>query len=266
MCGRITLTVEPGELARAFGIDQVPEWLHGLVPRYNIAPSLPLVAVRQDPEGGEPSFAALRWGLVPFWAKDPGIGMKMINARSETVAEKPAFKQAFARRRCLVAVDGFYEWQRTGKSRQPYWFHAPDRGPFALAGLWESWRDGSSGEVLETCSVLTTDANALMEPIHNRMPVILAAEQYDIWLATPPEQAADLLPMLGPCPADRLAAHPVTRRVNRPVFDEPACLEPVDLALEAGDARPARKKAPAREPAAGDAEKPRQRDLFEDGS
>jgi putative SOS response-associated peptidase YedK len=151
----------------------------------------------------------------------------MINARSETVAEKPAFRRAFSRRRCLIPVDGFYEWRRDGGRRRPYWFHAPERRPFALAGLWERWQNPTLGEPLESCAILTTAANAVMQPIHDRMPVILSPSAYGTWLATAGSTASELQRLLRPCPDDWLRAHAVTPRVNRPAFDEPACVEPI---------------------------------------
>jgi putative SOS response-associated peptidase YedK len=260
VCGRITLTVEPGELARAFAIDEIPDWVRGLVPRWNIGPSLPLVAVRHDPEQDRSVFARLRWGLVPFWARDPNIGLKMINARSETAADKPAFRRAFARRRCLLPVDGFFEWRREGQHKQPYWFHGADGRPLALAGLWERWpphgaegdegavagrrpdegaagNDPGTGDVLETCTILTTGANTVMAPIHDRMPVILPPGARDAWLTAPAGKTAALRQLLVPYPADRLAVHAVTRRANRATFDEPAAIAPDPGAAAATESR-----------------------------
>jgi putative SOS response-associated peptidase YedK len=184
------LTTDPNELARAFGIETAPGWLAEAIPRYNLSPTEPLIAIRKETGRANPAFARLRWGLVPSWADDPAIGARMINARSETVAEKPAFRRAFSRRRCLIPVDGFYEWRRDGGRRRPYWFHAPERRPFALAGLWERWQNPTLGEPLESCAILTTAANAVMQPIHDRMPVILSPSAYGTWLAPLPRRLA----------------------------------------------------------------------------
>ena len=186
MCGRYTLATPVAELSRIFGFPELPN----LSPRYNIAPTQDIAAVRLLPEEERRELVLMRWGLVPYWADDPSIGSRMINARSESVAEKPAFRSAFARRRCLVLVDGFYEWQQhgvpKGGKKQPFRIRRRDGQPFAFAGLWESWKGPKGGPALEhpleTATIVTTDANRVLKPLHDRMPVILAPEDYDAWL------------------------------------------------------------------------------------
>ncbi len=173
----------------------------------------------------------LRWGLVPHWARDAAIGNRMINARAETVAEKPAFRAAFRQRRCLIAADGIYEWRKAPDgAKQPYFIRRADDAPFAFAGLWERWRtpgDGThGGEPLETCAIITTEANQTLAPIHHRMPVILAADDHDAWLDPEPPSAAALTALLRPAPADAVIAQPVGRHVNNARNDDPACIAP----------------------------------------
>lgn len=222
MCGRIILSSAPHVLAEKFFLDMVPD----LQPRYNIAPTTDIAAVVPNPDTTGRLIRMFRWGLVPPWSPGPEIGVKMINARSETVLEKPSFREAFTRRRCLIPVDGFYEWQKRDKLRQPYLFRKKDQSVFALAGLWEQW-EYPGGRQLDTCSILTTSANGTMRPIHHRMPVILPEKDWKIWLDLTPENADTLTKLLKPCANDILLAHPVSPRVNKPAFDSPACLEPV---------------------------------------
>jgi len=200
------------------------EYLFGFSPkefefkkRYNIAPSTFVTTVRED-EDGDREAARLKWGLVPFWAKDAKIGYKMINARSETAAEKPSFRAAFKARRCLIPCSGFYEWKRAGTVKTPYYIHPRDAPAMAFAGLWERNQQvsGPEEEPLETVTILTNKPNATMEPIHDRMPVILAREDFDTWLHTPEKEAGDLKKLLRPAPDGLLAAHPVSTRVNSP--------------------------------------------------
>jgi len=221
MCGRYSLT-SPAEAMVAL-FDAGP--LAGFQPRYNVAPSQAMPVVRHAEVGGR-EWAWLRWGLIPSWAKDPAIGNRMINARSESVADKPAFRAAFRRRRCLVPADGFYEWQQQGGVKQPWRITLAEGGPFAFAGLWERWSPGA-GEAVETYTILTTAANRSLAPIHPRMPVILAPAHYDVWLgAGAPADARLIEPLLAPFPDDRLVAVPVARRVNDPRHDDAGCLEP----------------------------------------
>jgi putative SOS response-associated peptidase YedK len=222
MCGRIILSSAPHLLVEKFYLDEVPD----LGPRYNIAPASDIACVVPNPRTVGRLIRMFRWGLVPPWSKGPEVGAKMINARSETVREKPSFREAFLARRCLVPVDGFYEWQKREDGKQPFLFRRKDKEVFALAGLWEKWQD-DQGKELETCTILTTAANSVMRPIHHRMPVVLPEENWKAWLDLPGDQAKQLLKLLRPCAADVLMAYPVTREVNRPAFDRPECLEPV---------------------------------------
>ena len=211
-----------------------------LRPRYNVAPGQDVAVVRSaDPgsrsrAGSGRGLAMLRWGLIPAWARDPAIAWKLINARSETAAEKPSFRAAFRSRRCLIPADGFYEWQRRDGIKQPWLFGLRDGAPFAFAGLWEQWRipegaaltgslaERSPGDAVETCTILTTAANETVAPVHGRMPVILPPDAWDPWLAG--EDAA-----LAPYPADGMTAHPVSTLVNKAANEDPRCVEPVAL-------------------------------------
>jgi putative SOS response-associated peptidase YedK len=223
MCGRFTLHTTGALVAQQFELPNTPD----LQPRYNIAPTQDVAVVRQ--EAGVRALVALRWGVVPSWSKEPSIGVRMINARGETVAEKPAFRAAFKYRRCLVLADGFYEWQAAGKGhqKQPYYVQRQDKAPFAFAGLWERWSDqNGDGSVLETCTIITTAPNELMRPIHERMPVILLPEDYALWLDSSMQEPGPLEALLHPYPTDLLTAYPVSRAVNNARHDSPECLEP----------------------------------------
>lgn len=222
MCGRFAL-ITPGEvLAEQFQLSEVP----ALAPRYNIAPTQPIAAVRLAREGIARELVLLRWGLIPSWAKDPGVGSRLINARSETVAEKPSFRSAFKSRRCLVPADGFYEWQRQERGRQPFFIRMREGTPFAIAGLWEHWQ-GPEGEVIESCTLLTTAANEVMRPLHDRMPVILNPKDYDLWLDPDVQKREALSPLLRPYTAEAMVAYPVRPVVNSPANDSPLCIEPL---------------------------------------
>lgn len=222
MCGRFNLTASGDLLAQLFELREAPP----LVPRYNIAPTQPLLALRLAP-GGERCWAHLGWGLVPSWAKDPAMGARMINARAETAAEKPSFRAAFKRRRCLVPATGYYEWVAgQGKApKTPWHVRRSDRAPFAMAGLWESWV-GPEGSELETATILTTGPNALIAPLHHRMPVILPEEAWGPWLGEVEASRPELEDLLGPAPEEPLEAYPVSRYVNSPRNEGPSCIEP----------------------------------------
>jgi len=221
VCGRFTLTAPPAQVAELFDLDDVPD----LRPRFNVAPGQDVATVSAA-EGGGRELRLRRWGLVPGWARDPKLGSRMINARSETVAEKPAFRAAFRRRRCLVPADGFYEWAAGARGRkQPHHLRRADAAPFAFAGLWERWRRGDE-PALESCTLLTTEANATLAPIHDRMPVILPPSSWSLWLDPALCEPEALLPLLVPEPPGRLEAHPVGLRVNRPEHDDAGCLTP----------------------------------------
>ncbi|MDQ3813240.1 MAG: SOS response-associated peptidase [Armatimonadota bacterium] len=230
MCGRYTLHHSTEEVAERFAVQQI---VLPLTARYNIAPSQPVAVVAQGkPEtqkNGEDVrwLDAMKWGLVPFWAKDPDIGNRLINARAETLAEKPAFKAALKRRRCIIPADGFYEWKREGNRRVPLRIHRSDNGLFGFAGLWEEWQS-PDGSPLRTCTIVTTEPNDLMASIHNRMPAILRPEEESLWLDTSLNDVPDILKLLKPYPDAELTAHPVSRRVNSPNVDDPGCIVPVE--------------------------------------
>jgi putative SOS response-associated peptidase YedK len=221
MCGRFVL-IAPGEaLAEQFNLVETPLQ----TPRYNIAPTQPVTAVRLSPQTAERELTFFRWGLIPSWAKDMKMGARMINARSETVAEKPAFRAAFKRRRCLIPADGFYEWQKLNGGKQPIYIHSQDGHPFAFAGLWETWQ-AADGSMIETCTILTTTPNELMTPIHNRMPVIIEPEDYGMWL-DPSSKPEDARHLFRPYPPEKMAAYPVSTMVNSPRNDTPSCITPL---------------------------------------
>jgi len=224
MCGRFTQTASPEVIAEQFKITNPPLF----TPRYNIAPSQPIAAIRIDPDTATRTLVMLRWGLIPSWAKDPKIGNQCINAKAETVAEKPSFRSAFKKRRCLVIATGFYEWQVQGRAKQPIWIGLRSKRPFAFAGLWEQWKP-PEGEPLETCTIITTEPNDLMAPIHNRMPVILSPASYDQWLDLSFQQVEPLKALLRPYPSEELTAYPVSTLVNNPRHDASQCLEPVSV-------------------------------------
>ncbi len=217
MCGRYALFSDPERIRVHFGLREVPP----LPPRYNIAPSQEVPGVRHREER---ELAMLRWGLIPSWAKDIKTGYRMVNARAETVAQRPAFRAAFRRRRCLLPADGFYEWQARGRYKQPYFIRRKDGDLMAFAGLWEHWE--GEGEVIESCTLIVTDANPLLRPIHDRMPVIIDRADYDRWLL-PTEDFAGLLALLRPYPEGALEAYPVSPYVNNPRHDDPRCIEPI---------------------------------------
>ena len=222
MCGRFTLTSSPAQVEQAFDLDETPL----LAPRFNVAPGQAIATIHQPSDGGR-TLALRRWGLVPYWAKDPKLGSRLINARAETVAEKPAFRDALRRRRCLVPADGFFEWSDAGRGpRQPYHIARPDRGCFAIAGLFERWRQ-PDGATLHSCTLLTVAANADLEPIHARMPAILGPADYAAWLDPKLSDSGRLAALLAPLPDGELVALAVSRRVNRTDHDDPACIEPL---------------------------------------
>jgi putative SOS response-associated peptidase YedK len=218
MCGRYTLATPVNSLAEQFHIDEYPTDLSS---SYNVAPTQEVAAVLVEDE--KRRLEMLRWGLIPSWADDPSIGNKMINARAETVSEKPSFRTPFKHRRCLILSDGFYEWQRTPDRKQPYYIHMKDGTPFAFAGLWESWRDG---EEIRSCTIITTEANELVGEVHHRMPVILPPEDYGLWLDPEFEEKEALTSLLRPYKSGDMEAYPVSRRVNSPSNNAPACIEP----------------------------------------
>lgn len=217
MCGRTTLTITPEDLERTFGFPVPADYR----PRYNIAPTQALLALSD--QGGERGLRWYRWGLVPYWAKDLSVGNRMINARAETVQTKAAFRWSFENRRCLVVVDGFYEWQKRPEGKQPYRIRSRTRGAFTLAGLWDRWRKGP--ELVESCTIVTTPASSFLQPIHDRMPVIIDAADRDRWLAADADPGS-LLRLLEPRDRDDLEAYAVSTLVNDPANDVEECLDP----------------------------------------
>jgi putative SOS response-associated peptidase YedK len=222
MCGRFTLRTPTPVLIEHFALARTMP----LTPRFNIAPTQHVAVVRQPAGTEQRELVMLRWGLIPSWAKDAAIGQRMINARGETVAEKPAFRRALRSQRCLVIADGFYEWQKQGRVKQPYFVHLKNNGPLAFAGLWESWQpDSHSHERLETCTIITTQANELMREIHDRMPVILDPDEYSLWLDPQIVDPVRLTPLVDPYPSEPLVADPVSTYVNSPRHDDSKCIE-----------------------------------------
>ncbi|MBD2446431.1 SOS response-associated peptidase [Nostoc sp. FACHB-152] len=222
MCGRFTLNQPTALLEKVFHIQQIPD----LAAQYNIAPTQIVPTVLQNPTSKQYEFQQLRWGLIPSWAKDAKMGVKLINARAETVAEKPAFRSAFKRRRCLVIADGFYEWQKQQGKKQPFYFRLQDGQPFGFAGLWDIWHS-PEGEEIASCTIMTTTANKLLAPIHDRMPVILAPEDYDLWLDTQVQTPEKLQSLLDSYPAEAMTAYPVSSLVNSPQHNSPECIIPL---------------------------------------
>lgn len=220
MCGRFSFTQPEEVVAEAFQLSSVPT----LSPRYNIAPTQSVPTILPDSENGNRQIKMLRWGLIPSWAKDMKMGAKLINARAETVAEKPAFRSAFKQRRCLVLADGFYEWQQQDGKKQPIYFQLQDGKPFAFAGLWERWEKGE-GEPIESCTILTTEANELMRPFHDRMPVILERENYDRWLDPELQKPETLTSLLQPYQSEAMTFYPVSTKVNNAKVDRADCIE-----------------------------------------
>ncbi len=250
MCGRYELHTHPAALALAFGLPFPPD-IH---PRYNIAPMQDVPVIRNSADGVR-ELAQMRWGLVPRWAKDPSIGARMINARGETVAEKTAFRKSFERHRCLIPADGFYEWQAQARGRkQPMRVARRDGAPFAFAGLSERWLS-AAGEVVDSCTIVTTAANTLLRPLHERMPVIVPPDEYARWLDNTGEPPRDLIAAIDP---DVLTVHPVSMRVNAVRNDDASLIEPVALTQEAEEMPAAQPHADAEDADAV----PVQEDLF----
>lgn len=223
MCGRFTLTVDPAELKDTFDAYTFPSQF---APRFNIAPTQPVLAIPNDAKNRADFFM---WGLIPSWSKDPTIGNKLINARGETIAEKPSFRGGFKYKRCLIPADGFYEWKALSgaKTKTPYFIHMKDRKPFAFAGLWDEWQS-PDGDTVRTCTIITTEPNDLMAALHNRMPVILHPKDYDLWLDPTPQTPDKLQHLIKPFPTDNMSAYPVSTLVNKPGNDQPECVVPLN--------------------------------------
>jgi putative SOS response-associated peptidase YedK len=226
MCGRYRLSRRKQLVEEYFGTD---ESQHEWSPRYNIAPTQPVPVIRQNPKEPVREVSLVRWGLIPAWAKDSSTAARMINARSETAASKPAFRDALKSRRCLIPADGFYEWKRTGKAKQPYCFEVNEGELFAFAGIWDRWRD-ASGKTIETCSILTTTPNAVTSTVHDRMPVILDPDCYDLWLDPGMREVAVASEMLKPFDARLMRSYPVSSRINSVANDDEECSAPAELA------------------------------------
>jgi putative SOS response-associated peptidase YedK len=221
MCGRFTLRTPVADLVEVFELLRKPE----LKPRYNIAPKQPVAVVHQS--GKDREFSSMRWGLVPSWWKDPMAAATLINARAETLAAKRAFRDAFQRRRCLIPADGFYEWRKSeGTNKQPYYVRLKNDRPFAFAGLWEHW-EGSGSSAIESCVIVTTEANVLLRLLHDRMPAILPSEDFGRWLDPDSEDTSDLVGLLRPYPPAEMSVYPVSTLVNSPRNDSPECIAKV---------------------------------------
>ncbi len=222
MCGRYTLSTDLKIIAKRFAAtvaDEIPS----VVQRYNIAPTQKVIVVS---DGGQRVIKQMRWGLIPSWAKDASIGNRMINARAETLAEKPAFRAALKKRRCIIPADGFYEWQKLGEGKQPLRIVLKSREPFGFAGLWEHWKSPEGEEVL-SCTIITTAANELLKAVHERMPVILTRDAEAAWLDPKTQDPERLLPLLRQYPAEEMEFYKVSRDVNSPAIDEASNIEPL---------------------------------------
>jgi putative SOS response-associated peptidase YedK len=221
MCARYVRETPAAELAELFGVMSLP----ALDSSWNTAPTQNVLAIRAAPEGGQREGVLLRWGLIPSWAKDPSIGSQMFNARGETAREKPSFRSAFKKRRCLLPADGFYEWKKGPPPRQPFYFHMKDGKAFAFAGLFERW-ESQDGTAIESCTMLTTTPNELVAAVHDRMPVIVSPNQYSAWLDPSDADMDSLQALVAPFPADRMDGHPVSRAVGNVRKNEPGLMSP----------------------------------------
>ena len=226
MCGRYRLSRRKQIIEEQF---DTADWQDDWSPRYNIAPTQPIPVIRQHPREHVRQISAMRWGLVPSWAKDTSGAARMINARSETAATKPAFRDPLKYRRCLIPADAFYEWKRNGTSKQPYCSEVNNGELFAFAGLWDGWKD-ASGNWVKTCSILTTTPNLVTSTVHDRMPVILPKDDYDVWLDPGMENVAAISEMLKPYDASQMRCYPVSTRINHVANDDEGCSVPVGLA------------------------------------
>lgn len=237
MCGRYVLKTSTPELARIFGVEAGASgsdsaWLDAAtgelsdITSFNVAPTQMVMTCRSD-DHGQRNLLPMRWGLVPSWSKDDKSAARMINARSETVSQRPAFRSALERRRCLVPASGFFEWKREGKHRLPYYFSLRTGEPFAFAGLWEVWRRPDRDDPLISCTILTTEANSLVGPVHGRMPVILQPDSFEAWLDVKAQPPSAILPLTRPLAAREMQAYPVSTLVNNARNNEPRCIEPL---------------------------------------
>lgn len=226
MCGRFTQKAPWENVGNEFGINDAPS-KQLFEPRYNIAPTQMIAAIRELENSREAT--SLKWGLVPSWAKEAEIGNRMINARAETITEKPSFREAFKSRRCIIPASGFYEWQKVEKgAKQPYYFYLKEKEVFGFAGLWEEWLDKTTGEMLETCTIITTEANQVLRPVHDRMPVILESNHYDVWLDAKVKDTDKLQKLLVPYSSNEMASHPISRSVNTVTSNTPELITPMN--------------------------------------
>ncbi|HEY3324560.1 MAG TPA: SOS response-associated peptidase [Planctomycetota bacterium] len=223
MCGRVTLASTAEQIVEYFQLTDLPS----LPPRYNICPTQQVAVIRFDPQAGRRTLTLMQWGLIPSWASDPNIGSRMINARVETAAEKPAFREAFRQRRCLIPTDGFYEWAKLPQGKRPYWIRVRDQPIFALAGLWDC-NAKLGGEPILTFTILTTDANELVRPMHDRMPLIVEPNDFELWLDPNVREPDALKTLLRRYPSEKMVAQPVGHWVNDPVNEGPRCIQPAD--------------------------------------
>jgi putative SOS response-associated peptidase YedK len=250
MCGRYTIIASPEALRALFRYEEQPNF----PPRYNVTPMQPIAIVRLV--DGKRHFALVRWGLLPSWVKDPKTFTLLINARGETAAEKPAFRAAMKRRRCLIPADGFYEWQAAGDRKRPFYVRAKSGAPLAFAGLWETWT-GPNGEELETAAIVTTRANRTLAPIHERMPVIVPPEGFDLWLNANAVDATTAAALIAPAPDNLLEAYEISTAVNRTANDNPKLLEPVvPRQLQPAPVKPTAKRAHAKRAKKDDGQAP----------
>ena len=222
MCGRYTNNVKTKELNEIFGVAGSPK----REPRYNIAPTQMIDAIVE--QKSDRILTQFKWGLIPSWAKDDSLAAKMINARAETLAEKPSFKNAFKSRRCIIPATGFYEWQKTKDGKQPFYFFMKDKEPFGFAGLWESWIDKQTGEEVETCTIITTEANKVLEPVHERMPVIVDPGYFSLWLSEDVKDIDRVQKVLVLYPAERMDSYPVSKAVNFANSDSEELIKPLN--------------------------------------
>lgn len=225
MCGRFVSKAEKAKVEKEFKVKIGDPNL--AAPRYNIAPTQMIDAIAEIENARK--ISSFRWGLIPSWAKDDSIGSKLINARAETLREKPSFRDAFRSRRCIVPASGFYEWEKTSKGpKQPFYFYLKEKEVFGFAGLWEEWLDKETGELTETCTIITTEANEVLKPVHDRMPVILKNSDYDFWLDKKVKDTSKLQNLLVPFPAEEMDSHAVSRAVNIATADSAELVVPVN--------------------------------------
>lgn len=221
MCGRFALTVSPENISKYFHVEDVTEEIH----QYNIAPGQLIKSIIQTPNDKR-KITSMKWGLIPSWTKDPSKGVKTINARAETVHTKPSFRNAIRYRRCIIPASGFYEWEKVEKRKVPYYIHLKSNEPIGFAGLWDKWK-GNNGSVIESCTILTTSSNNLLKPIHDRMPVIIHPNEYELWLDREMNEPDKLKSIFQPYPSEMLTLYRISNLVNKTDYDKDDCIKPV---------------------------------------